>query len=386
MKILYVGYPIERYGAPHQSMAAIYLAHRSLHVDFICWGGDDSEPMQELYGINYSPKPKKSWASALAFLVHILRRIVFRNEYDLVYVQGAQQTPFLCWLPLVKGKKRVVYHTQDYLEPGRHVFYERFERWFSRHSDYVICNEPNRGRFMKSHYGLRHMPVVVRTALPGWWGIPERNERLREKILREAGVAGRQDAVVIVAGGAYRPDRMSPQLLEAFSQLPENYCLVFNGPVMEPGHASRKACEQHMQLLGVHSRVVFFGALSFDELLELCCVGDLGVLLYPNDGIGHYYQCPGRFSEYLRCGLTLVSSNFMGLELLILKYGLGAVCDVADPASIAAALLQAGREASKRRERILATAFEEFIYEKGAGVLDAIVEGSYQPPEPPVHT
>ena len=386
MNILYFGYPLDPFGAPHQSMAAVHLARKYGGLDFICWGGDPDGWSGEDNNINYIPQPKGRALSTFSLLIKLTRLIAFKKKYDVIYVQGAQQTPFLFWLPLVKPRLRVVYHTQDYLEPRRHRFYEFFEKWFARNADYVICNEPNRARFMKSYYGLKFIPAVIRTALPSWWSIPHRCDEVRQEVLLQAGLTEFDDPIVIIAGGIYRSDRMSPQLLDAFSRLPDNYVLVFNGGAMEPGKGRRLPCEYRMKELMIASRVVCLGGMSFSELFLLYSAGEVGILLYPNDGVGHYYQCPGRFSEYLRCGLSLVSSNFIGLELLTLKYGLGAVCDSEDAESIAAALLEAGKGAKANRNHIITTAEKEFVYEREAEILEQIVEGAYVHSAPSVCT
>lgn len=386
MKILYFGYPSSTKGAPHQEMASIYLSKRNNQIDYICWGGVLEDAGFNVQTMNYMPQPKTGIFSAIKMLFKLMHLLLRDRTYDVVYVQGAQQTPFLFWLPFLNRRKRIIYHTQDYLEPRRHCFYERFEKWFSRNADFVLCNEPNRARFMKSHYGLKYMPAVVRTALPNWWPIPDRSIEVRKEILRHAGMDDSEDVIIIVAGGAYRADRMSPQLLQAFARLPENFIIVFNGPDMEEGGGCKIDCENKMKELGITSRVVCMGGLSFNELLSLYSAAEIGILLYPNDGVGHYYQCPGRFSEYLRCGLSLVSSNFMGLELLTLKYNLGAICDSEDPSSIYKALLATGKTTKVNRSHIITTAETEFVYEKEAVVLDRIIEGTYEHPKPSVLT
>lgn len=387
MRILYFGYPSGIGCAPHQKMAAVYLARKGHLVDYVCWGGHADDHKRNNDNINYIPYPKKGILSAINLFIYLFSVLFLSRNYDVAYIQGAQQTPFLFWAPLlIKGRISIIYHTQDYLEPRRHRFYEGFERWFARHATYTISNEVNRARFMKSYYGLLYMPAVLRTALPAWWRIPKRSEEKRAEILALSGVKDTEQAVVVIAGGPYRADRMSPQLVEAFSRLPENYVLVFNGSVMELGKGCRIACEQKMEEMGISERVVFIGGVSFEELLVLYSIGEIGVLLYPNDGVGHYYQCPGRFSEYLRCGLLLVSSNFPGLELLTLKYKLGAVCDPEDPVSIASALLEAGSKAKVNRKRIIEVAEQEFVYERGSSILDEILEGTYVHFRPSVST
>ena len=222
MKILYFGYPSGKGKAPHQEMAALFLAREGYEVDHVCWGGDAADHALAMDNLRYLPQTKRGIGSALRMLAVLARMVLGNNpSYDVIYVQGAQQTPYLCWLPLVRGRRRIIYHTQDFLEPRRHRFYERFERWFARRADYVISNEENRARFMKSYYDLKYLPVVLRTALPAWWPVAGRSGELRRNIIEQSGVVRPDDAVVIIGGGPYRPDRMSPQLMEAFALLPD---------------------------------------------------------------------------------------------------------------------------------------------------------------------
>lgn len=349
-------------------MAALWLAHQGISIKFVAWGNEEPPVwLSNFPSITYRLLPKRGLFSAFAVLIATIRDF-FCTHPDFVYVQGAQQTPFLLWLPFLKGKSKLIYHTQDYLGPGLHWFYETTERFFVRRSDCVISNELNRARFMQSSYRLKQMPKVIRTALPKWWEMYERDEAQRCELLDRAGLTGVDRPRLIVAGGAYRDDRMSPQLLEAFAQLPSNYALVFTW--MEAGSSCRLACKTHMQRLGLEHRIIFLEPLEFSDLLSLYACCDIGMLLYPNNSIGHFYQAPGRMTEYLRCGLSVVSSAFPGLELLTLKYHLGAVADPYNPKVIAEAILQVGSMPDENlaitRSRIRLLAASELAYETQA--------------------
>jgi glycosyltransferase involved in cell wall biosynthesis len=375
MKIFYFGYDSSPHRAPHQEMATLYLAHLGHSVDYACWGGTGYDPSVPHKNITYMPNPKSGIGSAIKMFAWLISKVAFSDEYDVLYVQGAQQTPFVFWMPLAKGNKRIVYHTQDYLEPRRHKFYERFERFFAKRADYVISNEVNRGRFMHSNYGLNNLPVIIKTALPEWWPIPERILSRRIELIRMAGLPESESYCLITAGGPYRADRMSPQLLEAFSKLPDHYVLIFIGDAMKYGQSCRMECELKMGELGIIKRVIFLEGMTYPHLLELYAACDVGVLLYPNNGIGHFYQCPGRLSEYLRCGLSLITCNYPGLELLTLKYRVGEVCDPEDAASIAEALLRVQNNYAGKRDELKSVANKYFVYEHDAPLLEAIIQG-----------
>jgi glycosyltransferase involved in cell wall biosynthesis len=115
----------------------------------------------------------------------------------------------------------------------------------------------------------------------------------------------------------------------------------------------------------------------FDKLLEYAANADVGILLYPNDGIGNFYQYPGRLTEYAVCGLPFVASNYPGFESLKTKYRIGATCNPYDPKSIASAIIEiCGNDDYQREEmrRSVRRVFvENLAYEHEAGhLLEAV--------------
>jgi glycosyltransferase involved in cell wall biosynthesis len=365
--------------APHYAMSALVLAREGHLITFMAWGNAAPGKLLDTHGvgIEYQVYPKRGWLSALRFLAGVLRTVLSTRP-DLVYVQGAQQTPFVLWLLCMVRRCQLIYHTQDYVGPGQHWFYEFCERVFARHADWVISNEPNRARFLASSYRLKQMPEVIRTALPLWWPVPERDESYRQEVLQMTGLASVERLCLIAAGGAYRDDRMSPQLVEALVDLPANHVVVFTEG--QPGSISRRLCEEHCRRLNLEGRVVFWKADEYVEMLRLLSVCDLGILLYPNSGIGHFYQCPGRLTEYLRCGLPIVTSQFPGLELLVMKYGIGELADPYSAASIATAIRKVSDisevNVALRRQKMRDVAQTDLAYETQARpVFDKIFGG-----------
>ena len=358
-RIFYFSYPQSCLGAPHQAMAAVQLIKEGFVLDFFCWGR--GEPLPGLMQDRYHGIKKDSLRSAYSLFLLLLRELFFSKKYDVIYVQGAQQTPFLFWLPLLKKRYRIIYHTQDFLEPRRHRFYEFFERRFARQAWRVICNEANRARFMKSYYRLETMPDVIQTALPKDWPRPARDDTLRAELLASSEF-DLQEARLVAVGGGYSSVRCSEKLIKAMTLLPKNYRLIFTGLSDE----GREALQRNQ----VTDRAIILERLPFQELLRYYAVCDVGLLLYANDGIGNYYQAPGRLTEYMSVGLPFVASNFPNFELLSLKYGLGEVCDSEDPKSIARTIQDvcelAVYERDRNRDRLRSLSRTVFSYEQQA--------------------
>jgi glycosyltransferase involved in cell wall biosynthesis len=233
----------------------------------------------------------------------------------------------------------------------------------------VITNEVNRARFLKSCYGLPQI-FVVPTLLPRAWPIPSQRDTHRRRLVARLTPERAGSVHLICVGGPVSAKRCSPALLEAMQSLGEEYVLYFSNATSD---ATRAAVES----TGLIHRSIILAKLPYDEMLAYMGACDVGILLYPDDGIHHFYQSPGRLSEYVRCGLPLVASAFPSLELLLLKHDLGRVCDPTSPAAIAAAMREIcevdQETAERRRQRLRTIAERELVYDRHAGVIEDVI-------------
>lgn len=377
--IIFVGTATDA-GAPHLMMPALWLSSRGYPVICIAPGNPSETHLGSPLGdvparfVRRSGRLGIGWH--MRFAASLVRARLNIPGDPIFYVHGHVAAPAA--LAALRGvpRARVVYHTQDFLEPGRTTRWEVFERQMARRAGTVICNEPNRARFMQSYYRLERAPIVVRTALPRAWPTPSRDARMRDRLLAQLPSRVQASPRLIAAGGAYSILRASEVLIRAVARLPAHYVLVFTG--MEPNTKPHALGLEAVRSAGLADRTIVLGSLPYPELLRTMAACDIGVLLYRNDGIGNFYQAPGRLTEYLTCGIPIIASNFPGLESLVSRFQLGAVCDPESPADVARALEMVGRQSddefSAGRRRLCSLAKGELAFENEAHRLESVIQ------------
>lgn len=367
---MYIGYALEEGQAPHNSMAAFWLAMSGNYVRYLAISrGSQPEWIGRINNLEYERIPLRPLLGVATLLFKILK-IMLQRKPDWVYIQGAQQAAALLPLCAMRLLPRTIYHTQDF-KPVENRFYRFAEKFVSRKAHLVVCNELNRARCMALLYDLKEIPRTLRTALPKDWPDPIAKEEVVDKYLVEKNTAdkGATARRYIVAGGPYRPERRkSNVLLEALALLPAEYAVVFTG--MEEGSASLDECRQKSFELDIADRVFALPRLDYQNLLSLFLRCHIGMLLYCDSDIANFYQGPGRLTEYLRAQLPVVASNHPGLELIVLKHQIGQAVNANSPSDIANAIVTAdiefGERNSEMRRRLYQLSKGDLSYEHDA--------------------
>jgi hypothetical protein len=371
--ILYVSAADPNVSAAY-SVPALWLAKHGYRVLFLGHGDPGSKEIVTPYCRMPAAFVRLGGLAGLLRLLIAMLKLRFRQDLDIIYlVHGCVPAVAACFALAGVPRSRLIYYNSEFLEPGRHPMFEFFERTFARRAGSVICNELERARRMCKQYRLPETPTVMRTSLPAEWPLPSFDPLRRGRILKMAGVEDSPTARVVMAGGGFSHVRCSEELVQAFGLLPSSYVLVFTGSVEQA-----KAVSAVVSQTGFEKRVICLSDLSRDEFLATVASCDAGMLLYRNDGVGNYNQCPGRLTEYIGCGIGYIASDFPSLREPTLDDNLGVLCNPESSASIAEAVekycSRSEREITADRARLRELFVKKHSFEGQAWKLEEILK------------
>jgi glycosyltransferase involved in cell wall biosynthesis len=316
---------------PNQELALPALVRAGYEVTVAGSGAADSAYRRQIpFPCHVIDMPVRGRvASELALMKQLLR--ARHGSYDALYLQGQALAPRAAIAMLgPKFSNRLLYHNSDYFSPIDHPLRFALERRLCRKADLYVNAEFHRAYITAEMYGVRCPVLTLPANLPRQWPIDAPSAAKRQQM-----TGGNPDAFVLMAHGGYSSLRMTQQLLQALATLPSRFRLVMTG-----GSPTRDTVDEALEKTGIADRVVRLPRLQFQEMLSYSVNADAGVLLYKNSDLGNFFQGPGRLTEYLACGLPLLSSDHTGLDNLVRKFNLGESADATNPQSIAEAIVR----------------------------------------------
>ncbi|MGJ5813081.1 glycosyltransferase family 4 protein [Paludibaculum fermentans] len=296
------------------------------------------------------------------------------GSYDLVYVMGQAIAPRAALCYLGSGRtQRLIYHTHDFFDPNSYPIRFALEGTLARKAACHLNGEYHRAYLCKTFYKLTNRIMVAPPNLPSVWPIPARSEATRSL----HGVA--PDETLLVLHGGHSALRATDILIEALSLLPPHFKLAMTSTRTRTIEAVANRC-------GVLDRIIFLGAQDYVKMLQFTVNGDIGILLHVNNDLGNFFQAPGRLTEYLACGLPVLTSNFTGLQLLVKEHGLGRAVNPESAADVAAGLIRLDlerRAGQFERTRIRGVFDQHFAFENWESRVVQTIEAAIRDTNPP---
>jgi glycosyltransferase involved in cell wall biosynthesis len=228
---------------------------------------------------------------------------------------------------------RVLYDSHEFftdspLTRGDEKRWERVERRAIGQADAVMTVSGGIARLLAERYGipepevLRNVPFAPQAAA----GEPV---DLHRALSLPAGAR-----IVLYLGGIQQL-RGLDVMVSAIAER-DDLALVMMGPGSD---GYKRELEAQAARAGVADRIRFLPPVPPADIRRYALGADVGVVMHQGDRyLSYRYALPNKLFDYLHAGLPVVVSDLPELGGVVREHEVGATCDAADPASIAAAI------------------------------------------------
>lgn len=194
------------------------------------------------------------------------------------------------------------------------------ERWWARRAVGIITVSPSIAQWLRTHYGLRETPALVRNIPPLLGETPDpEHGRLREL----AGLS--VDTSVVAYCGGITTNRGIERGIEALPHLAPTVHLVLLGRGSEVYIAGLLRLADS---LGVRDRVHLVGAVDSDQVSATLADADVSLVLTQPAVLSYAFSLPNKLFESLHAGVPVVVSDTPDASALVAEYGIGVVVPV----------------------------------------------------------
>lgn len=212
--------------------------------------------------------------------------------------------------------------------PAVKWIWSQLERFLITKADRCVTVSEGIRNIYKIKYGV---DALLLRNVPNY---PKQLHRLREL----------SDSPVVYYQGALNVGRGLVESIKAMLYLP-NYFMLIVGAGDEQEELQELV--NHLQLT---DRVIFTGALPFEELAVEAQKAHVGLCLLENMGLNYYHSLPNRLFDYPALGLPIIATAFPDISEIVTNYEIGLLLDNLEPQNIAAAIKTACEDESLREK------------------------------------
>jgi glycosyltransferase involved in cell wall biosynthesis len=226
--------------------------------------------------------------------------IFMSRKYDILHAHDLEMLPSSIlgkWISL--NRKKVVYDSHEYQTEKNNTnkktkfFICLIEKFFISYADEVIVVSDSIGYEYKKLYSIKK-PITILNC-PKYTKIKE-NNKFREKYNIK------DNAIIFLYQGGLFPNRGIENIYEVFKEncYLDKVCVFMGyGPLKDEIKSLSKDFDN----------IFFHEAVDPDVLVDYTSSADVGILLYENTCLNHYFCLPNKIFEYTMAGLPVIVSN-----------------------------------------------------------------------------
>jgi len=254
-------------------------------------------------------------------------------------------------------RKPLTYDTHEYFlgvpellnRPRVRAVWAGIERWIFPKLEAVFTVNNSISELYASDYGVR--PHVVRN-------IPLSQTGPMERASRADWGLNETDYLLINQGTGINVDRGMEELLEALVGVSSDVhlLLVGKGDVLP-------ALKERAEYLGLKQRVHFVPPRSYEAMMQLTRMADLGVSLDKDTNINYRFSLPNKLFDYIRAGLPVLVSDLPEVAKVVRDYSIGSIVQDHRPETLARAIEQMRTQGKQPYAEALMRASEALHWE-----------------------
>jgi len=244
-------------------------------------------------------------------------KVIFKFRYikhGVVHCNSIEDLPLGVIIKLLKNKIKVVYDTHE-LETeknGLHGYNKKvakfIERLFIRRVDAVMVVCGSIKQWYEDQYGLDNVYLIKNMPYKSMQKEVSTSNYFREHFEINNGT-------IFLYHGCFNKGRGIELLLEVFAKMNADKHIVFMGY----GHLTEEIKKYTVHYDNIH----FMDAVDPSQVISYASGADIGLSVFENICLSHYYVLPNKLYEYLLSGLPVIVSNFPDMSEVIDTYNNG---------------------------------------------------------------
>ena len=261
---------------------------------------------------------------AIKYTEYFIRVIWLYRRWDIWHCNDFEAFLLGLMAKLTRPRLVLVYDCHEY-EAERYSlgkWMKRFVSWgernFIRHAALVITVGPSILKEYQRLYGVKNIHLVRNT--------PHLKPIERSNVLRETfGI--REDQRIFLYQGMISGGRGIEVLIEAFSRMPDDRCVLV---IMGYGKL-----EQLVKEAAERSPLIFYHpAVPYSEINRYSGSADVGLNTPQNHCLSYYYCLPNKLFEYIQSGIPILTNNLPDCRALVLSEKIGEVIEEFTPQGV----------------------------------------------------
>ncbi|MGF6555121.1 glycosyltransferase involved in cell wall biosynthesis [Pseudomonas sp. S30_BP2TU TE3576] len=276
----------------------------------------------------------RAWANRVANLNSFEQFILDRMMEYQVDVLHVHDFPMLA--PAVEAAKvrkvpliydaHELYYSQVQLPKAIQEKYKKKEARLIKQVDAAITVNPYIAKLMAERYAVASPDVIMNAA-------PKMPKATTSLLRQRFGLSA--DANILLYQGWISDNRGIERIVEAAANFTENTYLVLVGYGAFEDTLKQLVAERNLD-----QRVFFYGGVPSDDLHELTCDADLGIIPYHGVDENNFFCSPNKLFEFAIAELPYISNDLPFLRDIAHTYGNGLLADLNSAGSIASAVNQ----------------------------------------------